>query len=112
MTAGALDFLALRSTVSQRAWRRARSARRSSALAPSAAVRTIRPRPLGRTSLRMSRSRGRSGSGGRRGTPQGGALGPHLLEEVAQPGAFGLGEPPGDPEGVVLGLQDQVAAGQ
>src|SRR5215212_9107576 len=56
MTAGALAFLALRSTVSQRAWRRARSARRSSALAPSEAA--------------------------------------------------------ADAEGVVLGLQDQVAAGQ
>src|SRR5215218_6029157 len=39
-------------------------------------------------------------------------LGPDLLEDVAQPVALGLGETPGDAEGVVLGLEDQVAAGQ
>src|SRR5215216_1653862 len=40
------------------------------------------------------------------------ALGPDLLEDVAQPRALGLGQPAGDAEGVVLGLEDQVAAGQ
>src|SRR5512132_1287298 len=40
------------------------------------------------------------------------ALGPDLLEDVAQAGALGLGQAAGDAEGVVLGLEDQVAAGQ
>src|SRR5215211_2252699 len=40
------------------------------------------------------------------------ALGPDLLEDVAQPGPLGLGEAAADAEGVVLGLQHQVAAGQ
>src|SRR5512132_1080051 len=40
------------------------------------------------------------------------ALGPDLLEDVAQPRPLGLGQPAGDAEGVVLGLEDQVAAGQ
>src|SRR5829696_5775593 len=40
------------------------------------------------------------------------ALGADLLEDVAQPGPLVLGEATGDAEGVVLGLEDQVAAGQ
>src|SRR5829696_3650037 len=40
------------------------------------------------------------------------ALGPDLLEDVAQARPLGLGQAAGDAEGVVLGLQDQVAAGQ
>src|ERR671912_148633 len=40
------------------------------------------------------------------------ALGADLLEDVAQPRALVLGQAAGDAEGVVLGLEDQVAAGQ
>src|SRR5918994_4699505 len=40
------------------------------------------------------------------------ALGADLLEDDAQPRALVLGQAAGDAEGVVLGLEDQVAAGQ